>query len=196
MEEKNIFPSVPERKKILFIPIIIDENKKDLLLFSNNEIFKEWNNFSENFHLIEYVLPTEDLEDLKIIKSKYEFIEQYDFKEIITKYDLKDSIIALIFKNENQLRVLTKIDISDNIILKNQSFSNTNVYKIEQVEKIIKSLKVVYEDYWKNFNLINTSIKLTLNIKIDLSCSIGVGKYTSARMHQAGIGLTTVLVEV
>ncbi len=177
LEEKNIFPSVPERKKILFIPIIIDENKKDLLLFSNNKIFKEWNNFSENFHLIEYVLPTEDLEDLKIIKSKYEFIEQYDFKEIITKYDLKDSIIALIFKNENQLRVLTKIDISDNIILKNQSFSNTNVYKIEQVEKIIKSLKVVYEDYWKNFNLINTSIKLTLNIKIDTLNNSKISKF-------------------
>ena len=177
LEEKNIFPSIPERKKILFIPIIIDENKKDLLLFSDNKIFEEWNNFSENFHLIEYILPTEDLEDLKLIKSKYEFIEEYDFKEIITKYDLEDSIIALIFKNENQVRVLTKIDIADNLILKNQSFNNTNINRIKQVEGIINSLKIVYEDYWKNFNQINTSIKLTLNIKIDTLNNSKISKF-------------------
>ena len=28
-------------------------------------------------------------------------------------------------------------------------------------------MKIIYEDYWKNFNLINTSIKLPINIKIN-----------------------------
>ena len=82
LEEKNIFPSVPNRKKFLFIPIIIDENKKDLLIFDKNEIFKNWNINLEKTHLIEYLLPTEDLEDLDQIKKNYEIIEQYDFKEI------------------------------------------------------------------------------------------------------------------
>ena len=104
---------------------------------------------------------------MRIIKNEFEFIEEYDFKEIIKKYNLEDSIIALIFKNENQVRVLSKIDISDNVILKNQSFINTNIDELDQVEKIIRSLKIVYEDYWKNFNQINTSIKLTLNVKLD-----------------------------
>ena len=90
LEERNIFPSVPIKKKILFIPIVIDENKKDLLLFSDNKIFNEWNNFVKSFHLIEYILPTEDLEDLNLIKNKYEYLEKYDFKEIINKYNLKD----------------------------------------------------------------------------------------------------------
>ena len=31
---------------------------------------------------------------------------------------------------------------------------------------LIEDLKVIYEDYWKNFNLINTSIKLPINIKV------------------------------
>ena len=43
LREKNVFPSTPLKKKIFFIPIIIDENKKDLLIFSNNEIFNQWN---------------------------------------------------------------------------------------------------------------------------------------------------------
>ena len=69
LEERNIFPSVPNKKKFLFIPIIIDENKKDLLIFDKNEIFKNWNINSEKTHLIEYILPTEDLEDLDQIKK-------------------------------------------------------------------------------------------------------------------------------
>ena len=169
LEKKNIFPSIPINKKILFIPIIIDENKKDLLLFSNNKFFEEWNNFSKSYHLIEYILPTEDLEDLNLIKSKYETIEQYDFKEITNKYNLKDSIIVIFFKNKKELRVLTRISLSDNTILKNKSFSNSDISNIKQLENIINDLKIDYEDYWKNFNQINTSIRLTLNIKIKSS---------------------------
>ena len=38
LEKKNIFPSNTQ-KTFLFIPIIIDENKKDLLIFNNNKIY-------------------------------------------------------------------------------------------------------------------------------------------------------------
>ena len=166
LEKKNIFPSIPLNKKILFIPIIIDENKKELLIFSKNKFFDTWNNEKETFHLVEYILPTEDLEDLNFIKDKYDFIEQYDFKEIIDKYYLKDSIITLIFKNKNEIRTLSKINIQDNIILKNQSFSDIDINNDEQFKDITNSLKTIYEDYWKNLNQINTSIRLPLNIKV------------------------------
>ena len=149
--------------------MIIDENKKDLLIFTKNKIFSDWNNHKENFHLIEYILPTEDLEDLNFIKNKYEFIEQYNFKEIIDKYYLNDSIVALIFKNEKEVRVLSKINIQGNIILTNQSFSEINLNNNDQVKKIIESLKINYEDYWKSINYINTSIRLPLNIKVENS---------------------------
>ena len=107
LEKKNIFPSLPIKKRLLFIPIIIDESKNDLLIFSNNSIFEEWNNHIESYHLIDYVLPTEDLEDFNIIKEKFDFIEKYDFKEITDKYYLNDPIIALIFKNKDELRILS-----------------------------------------------------------------------------------------
>ena len=165
LEEKNIFPSIPLEKKILFIPVLIDESKKDLLLFSDNIIFENWNKTSENIHLIQYILPTEDLEDINLIKEKFESIEKYDFKEIIKKYDLEDSIVALIFKDKKQVRVLSRIDILGNTVLKNQTFSDNNINSEEQVKNIVNDLKLVYEDYWKKLNQINTSIKLILNIK-------------------------------
>jgi hypothetical protein len=166
LEKKNIFPSTPLKKKFLFIPIIIEENKKDLLMFYDNKIFNEWNNYSKNFHLINYVLPTEDIEDLNLIKNKYDSLEQYDFKEVTNKYNLDNSIVVLVFKNEKEIRVLSRITIKDDVILKNQSFSNVDIDNDQELKNIINNLKVAYEDYWKKFNQINTSIKLPLNIKV------------------------------
>ena len=167
LEEKNIFPSIPLKKKLLFIPIIIDENEKELLIFSNNKFFKEWNNHNKNFHLIEYILPTEDLEDLNLIKNRFETIEEYNFKEVIDKYNLKDSIITLIFRNELEIRILSRITIKEDVILENQSFSNIDINNSDNLIDVISNLKNGYEDYWKNINQINTSMKLPLMVKVD-----------------------------
>ena len=167
LEKKNIFPSIPIKKKFLFIPIIIEENKENLLVFSNNKFYDEWNNDSESFDLIEYILPTEDLEDLNLIKKQFNFIEQYDFKEITSKYYLDDSIVALIFINQKTIRILSRITVNNKVVLINQSFSNIDINNTDQLSTITKSLKIIYEDYWKNFNQINTSIKLPISIKVN-----------------------------
>jgi len=167
LEENNIFPSIPENKSFLFIPIIIDESKKDLLIFYNNKIYDFWNNEEDELRLIRYILPTEDLEDLDLLKKNFDLIEQYDFKEITNKYDLKDSIIALIFKNENNIRILSRITLDNNITLKNQSFVNLSFDDDENINTIINDLKLIYEDFWKKYNQINTSIKLSINAKVE-----------------------------
>ena len=41
-----------------------------------------------------------------------------------------------------------------------------NFNEVKKRENLINSLKVVYEDYWKNFNKINTSIKLPIYVKV------------------------------
>ena len=166
LEIKNIFPSIPNKKKILFIPIIIEEKKKDLFIFNNNKLYDEWLNYNESYHLIEYILPTEDLEDLNIIKEKYDQIEEYDFKEITSKYSLEDSIVSILFKKDNDLRVISRITIKDKVFLKNKSFKSIDLNDTNQVAKIVQNLKKDYEDYWKNSNLINTSLKLPLKIGI------------------------------
>ena len=177
LEKRNIFPSIPLKNKFLFIPIIIDENKEDLLIFNNNKIFDEWNNSVEELSLIEYILPTEDLEDINLIKKKYEFIEKYDFKEITDKYYLNDSIILLVFKNEKNIRALSRIKVKNNVILKNQSFLNIDIDNNFHLKKLISELKVIYEDHWKNMNQINTSIKLSLYIKLKNSNYLNISNF-------------------
>ena len=166
LENKNIFPSIPNEKKLLYLPIIIEEDKKNLFIFTNNKIFKEWSRFKEDQHLIEYVLPTEDLEDLEMIKKEYDKLEQYDFKEIINKYYLNDAIISLIFKNKDKIRILSRISIKDDVYLKNRSFDDLDLNDLNHIEKVIKALKTDFEDHWKTINQINTSIKLPLRIKV------------------------------
>ena len=169
LENKNIFPSIPNKNKLLYLPIVIEEDQKNLFIFTNNKIFKEWNKFKEKHHLIEYILPTEDLEDLEIIKKRYEFLEEYDFNEITSKYYLNDAIISLIFKNNNKVRVLSRISIKNDVFLKNRSFVNLNLNNPKDIERVIKDLKIDFEDYWKSINQINTSIKLPLSIKVNSS---------------------------
>ena len=124
------------------MPVIIDENKKELLIFAENKFFENWNKNEIRHHLLEYILPTEDLEEINLIKSKFETIEKYDFKEIIDKYYLEDSIIALIFKNnEEWLRILSRIKINKDIKLKNQSFINFDLNNDSQLKNTINDLK-------------------------------------------------------
>ena len=148
-----------------------------MLLFSDNEIFDKWNSSIKNFYLLEYILPTEDLEDINIIKKNYENIEKYEFNEIINKYNLANSIIAIFYKNEKEVRVLSRINISNNIVLKNQKFEGLNLDNKSQTKKIIDDLKIVYEDYWKNFNKINTSIRLDINIKVENSDNYKISNF-------------------
>ena len=166
LEKNNIFPSAPNKIKFLFIPIIIDESQKDLLIFNKNIFFNKWNDDQSNKELIEYILPTEDLEDLKEIKNNYNLIEEYDFKKIISKYNLDNSVVALIFKSQKEIRILSRITNNKNISLKNQSFPNFNIDDEQQFNILKSELKLIYEDYWKKLNEINTSIKLIFNIKV------------------------------
>jgi hypothetical protein len=166
LEKKNIFPSRILKEQFLFIPIIINEKGNDISIFSNNPIYANWNKTNKRYQLIKYLLPSEDLEDLNLIKEKLDVIETYDFNEITKKYFLKNSIISLIFKGNNEVRILTKIYNDKNEIIKNDTFKNINLDKEKDLNFLIENLKNLFEDTWKKLNEINTSIKVPITIKI------------------------------
>ena len=167
LDSKNIFPSQIIEEKFLFIPIIIDQSNTDLFVFSNNQIYENWKKENEKNYLIDYILPSEDLDDLNLIKENYLELENYNFEEIIKKYFLNNSIIALFFKDDNQIKVLSKIYIKDKKVIKSNSFKNVDLNNSKSLVKLMDNLKISYEDFWKENNLINTSIKLPLLIKVD-----------------------------
>ena len=111
---KKIFPSQIIEENFLFIPILLDQLNNDILVYSNNPFYNNWKVQNKKNHLIRYVLPTEDLEDLTIIRNNYLEIENYNFEKIIEKYFIDNSIIAIFFKKDNEINVLSKIRIKEN----------------------------------------------------------------------------------
>ena len=165
--KNNIFASIPQKKKLFLLPILVDTNQSDISLLSENPFYLNWTKFTKKYHLLDYVLPNEDLDDLNIIKNNINNLEDYEFKDIITKYQLKDYIIVILFKNEENIRVLTRIKFNNEFILLNENFPYKSIN--DDIEVIINSLKISYENSWKKINLINTSIKLPITISLDSS---------------------------
>jgi hypothetical protein len=176
-ENKNIFPSLLIKKSIFFIPIILDEDSGEILMFSESDLFNKWNSNIKKHHLLEYVLPTEDLEDFKLIKDNSNNLENYSFKKIIKKYNLKDYIITIIFKNNLEIRVLNKINFNNEIDLKNLRFKDITLKDEKEINEFTKNLKDIFENYWKSKNEINTSVKLNFTISIDNKDASKVSKF-------------------
>jgi len=177
LESQNIFPSLPVVKNVFFIPIILDENNNEILIFSESNLFKKWNLDIKNYHLLKYILPTEDLEDYNLIKQNSENLENYDFKEIIQKYNLDDYIISIIFKNNDEIRVLNKINFNEKIDIKNLSYKNISLKDDNEVKKLIENLKSIFENYWKSKNEINTSVKLPLTVSINNDDNLKISEF-------------------
>ncbi len=167
VEKKNIFPSIPQKKNLLLIPILVDMQLDKILLFTNNVFYEKWNKNNERFYLLNYLLPSEDLEDVNLLSQNSESIEDYDFKEIIKKYDLNDFIITIIYKNNNDLKILSKIQLNQFFKIDNQTYKNIELSNEKDLELVLTNLKISYENYWKNINQINTSIKLPLTITVN-----------------------------
>jgi len=177
MEKKNIFPSLLVEKNIFFLPIIVDKDRDDISIFSENYIFNNWNSNNQKYHLLRYILPTEDLEDFNLIKRNSKYLESYNFSEIIKKYNLDEYIIAIIFKENNMIKVLNKINFNQQENFKNISFQNLNIDNDQEANKLIESLKIIYENYWKSENEINTSVKISLTISINNNDNSKISKF-------------------
>jgi len=167
LERKNVFPSMPVRNKVLLVPILVDTEIDNIYLFNNNIFYEKWNNEKKNYHLLDYLLPSEDLEDLNIIQGIPDSVESYDFINLIKKYDLNDYIISIIYKNKNELKILSKINLNNSLKVNNQKYIDINLDNEKDFQKILESLKIIYEDHWKKNNEINTSIRLPLTVSIN-----------------------------
>ena len=157
---------MPVKNKVLLVPILIDIETDNIYLFDNNIFYEKWNDGKKNYQLLDYLLPSEDIEDLNIIQGIFNSVESHDFTNIINKYDLNDYIISIIYKNKNEFKILSKINLNNSLKINNQKYVNIDLEEEKDFKKILENLKIIYEDYWKKNNEINTSIKLPLTVSI------------------------------
>ena len=168
-EDNNIFPSIPKKVDVLFIPVLINSKSEKLIMFNENPIFLNWNKNMKISDLINYIPPNEDIEDRIFLESNLKIIEDYNFEEIIKKYAIENFIINIIYQKENNLKVLSKIKLNDNYKIVNSNYQNIDLENEESVKNFIYKLKDIYEDNWKELNIINTSIKLSVTMSLPSS---------------------------
>ena len=167
LEKNNIFPSIPTKKDMLIMPVYIKNNQYKAALYSENNFYLQWNEKNEKHNLISYILPNEDIEDIRLIIENIDEIENYNFEQIIEKYNLNDFIIVVFYENELELNVLSKVYFNKSHKILNYKFNNFNIDNLNSVNNVIKKLKNSYEDEWKKLNQINSSINLTLTLSLD-----------------------------
>ena len=152
----------------MFIPVFINVNNDSLLLFNENPFYNNWNKDENKQFLLNYILQNEDLDDYKLIQERINFIENYDFKEITSKYELNESyIIFIVLKDNNNFKTFSKLNIETSKSNFKKEFDAFEFDNVKDIEKLVRHMKVIYDDEWKKINLINSSIKL--NIELDLS---------------------------
>ena len=164
--KNNITPAIPIYKKIILLPIFINLNSNDLSIYLNNKFYSNWNKFINQSELLTYILPSEDLEDYYIIKKNLENIENYNFENLLSKYN-NDFIVTIFFQNNNNLNVLSKINFNGKLTISSTEFKDINLKNTQKILSIIKDLKTNYENFWKQENLVNISIKLPLTVLVD-----------------------------
>ena len=85
---------------------------------------------------------------------------------LIKKYDLKDYIISIIYKNKDEVKILSKINLNNSLKINNQKYLKIDLTNEKDFNMVLENLKIFYEDVWKKNNEINTSIKFPLTISI------------------------------
>jgi hypothetical protein len=167
-EERNVFPSIPKKINILFLPVLINSKSGKLKIYEENPIFNNWNQYIESSDLINYILPNEDIEDRGLLEANINNIEDYNFEDIIKKYSIDNFIINIAYEEKNTFKVLSKIKFEDNYKIVNSNFQNIDLENKKLRKNFIYELKNIYEDSWKEINIINTSIKLPITISLPI----------------------------
>ncbi len=166
IREKNVISSVPKDTDVLFIPILIDTQSNEIKFFDQNYFYNNWNNVNKNYFLLNYNLPDENIENFRFFQRIKNNIENNDLSEITNKYNFKNIIVVIFYKNKKNLQIFSKISFSNSNFKFNLNQKNINYEDYKTLDQIILNLKNLYEDKWKLINKINTSITIPLKISI------------------------------
>ena len=161
--KKNISFSEPKKISVIFFPLlIIDEEIREL---DQNFFYREWLNINIKNELINFILPLEDLDDISKITEKKNRIEELDVDVLVNKYDIKSYVFALIDYRDKNLNIHVKINFHNNKINKNFSYEVQNIDDELILNSILKDLKFKITDLWKEENLINLLMPLSIRLQ-------------------------------
>ena len=161
--QKNISFSQQKNISVVFFPLLfVNDEIQD---FYENFFYKKWTDIEITNELINFILPLEDLDDISKIKKTKNRIEDLNIKNFVNKYDTKNFIFAIINFQNKQLDIHLKANFDESETSKNISYELNNINNETKLYSILKDLKIQITEIWKEENLINLSIPLSIRIK-------------------------------
>jgi hypothetical protein len=154
-------------KELFILPVLIKDN--EIFIFNNNFYYKNWNNALEN-ELIEFILPLEKIEIIQNINTFKNNLLDLNVINLFQEYSNKNLAIIFIEENRENIQkiyiksIIQGKEISKNLNLKKQKFSNENISK-----NIIIEIKKELIDLVKSKNLIDIRTPSFLNAKLNLN---------------------------
>jgi len=162
--KKNILYSDVSKLKLIFMPVLLDDNK--IFLFSENFFYDNWQLENKEPGYIDYILPLENIDDIELININKKNLESINI-DFLNKYDLNNYIYVIINYKKNSTDVFLKSFISENKVIKNISIDHVNKNKLENYKNIKTTLKSHINELWKSHNLIDVRTPSFLNTKLD-----------------------------
>ena len=165
--EKNISFSLPENISAVFYPIFYINN--EIQSFDESFFYKEWSEIKIKNELINFILPIEDLEDISKITKMKNNIEDLEINPLILKYNEKNYAFALINYENKKLSIYLKTNFNNKKTSKNFLYNVKNIEDKILLNSILKKLKIQITDLWKEQNIINLLMPLSINLKFQHS---------------------------
>ena len=163
--KKNISFSQPENISAIFFPVLFVNN--ELKSFNENFFYKQWEHVEIENELINFILPLEDLEDISKITKMRDRIEKLDVDVLVNKYDIKNYAFALMDYQDKKLNIYLKTNFNNNKISKNVLYELNNINDQSILNSILIDLKLIITDLWKQENLINLLMPLSIKINFE-----------------------------
>ena len=161
--KKNISFSQATNISAVFFPVLFIN--EDLQTFNENFFYKEWDKVSINNKLINFIMPLEDLDDIYKIKEMKNKIEELNITELTNKYNTKNYVFALMDYQNKQLNIYFKTNFNNNERNKNISYKLEDINDEARLKSILKEIKIQIIDIWKEENVIDLAIPLSLRVK-------------------------------
>jgi len=164
--KKNILYSDIINTDIMIFPLLIRD--KQYFIYTKNYFYENWNKESSN-DLIQYTLPTENIESIQQIKINRENIHKMNVEDFFKEYNLGNKVFAAININQNTAKVFLNIKTAGKKLNKNLLINNPGLNQEKFNNQIISEIKNTIRDLIKSQNLIDVRIPSFLNAEIKLN---------------------------
>ena len=164
--KKNILYSDIINTDMIIFPLLIRD--KQYFIYTKNYFYENWNKESSK-DLIQYTLPTENIESIQKIKINRENIHKIDIEDFFKEYNLKNMAFVAININQDNSKIFLNIKTEGKKLSKNLLVTNPGLNQEQFNNMIIAEIKNIIRDLIKSQNLIDVRIPSFLNAEIKLN---------------------------